>query len=154
MLIFYITRLVLLLYCNVFVKISVNNTEKIHSFGNDTNDLKLFLLYSGIYDSGHYDIIDYYKNNINREINKINNHTYNDKRRLTNMDNLIKIIGDGNCLFRCFSYFLHNDQKYYMKVRHSIVQNVAHDWENKKIYILGNEYYQTVLNIQDYIQFK
>ena len=68
------------------------------------------------------------------------------------MNKSIKIIGDGNCLFRCFSYFLYNSQNFHMKIRKSIVQNVANDWENKKLYIIGNEYYQTVLNSEDYIE--
>ena len=37
-----------------------------------------------------------------------------------------------------------------MKIRKIIVQNVANDSENKKLYIIGNEYYQTVLNIEDW----
>ena len=68
------------------------------------------------------------------------------------MNKSIKIIGDGNCLFRCFSYFLYNSQYFHMKIRKIIVQNVANDWENKKLYIIGNEYYQTVLNSEDYIE--
>ena len=39
-----------------------------------------------------------------------------------------------------------------MKIRKIIVQTVANDWENKKLYIIGNEYYQTVLNSEDYIE--
>ena len=33
------------------------------------------------------------------------------------MNKSIKIIGDGNCLFRCFSYFLYNSQNFHMKIK-------------------------------------
>ena len=65
------------------------------------------------------------------------------------MNKSIKIIGDDNCLFRCFSYFLYNSQNFHMKIRKIMVQNGANDWENEKLYIIGNVYYQTVLNIED-----
>ena len=39
-----------------------------------------------------------------------------------------------------------------MKIRKIIVQNITNDWENKKLYVIGNQYYQTVLNSEDYIE--
>ena len=40
------------------------------------------------------------------------------------MNYKIKIYGDGNRLFRCFSYFLYKSQNFHMRVRHNIIQNV------------------------------
>ena len=34
-----------------------------------------------------------------------------------NMLELIKITGDGNCLYRTFSYFLYNNEDHYKEIR-------------------------------------
>ena len=68
------------------------------------------------------------------------------------MNYQIKIHGDGNCLFRCFSYFLYNSQNFHTRVRHSIIQNVIENWENYKLHIIGNEYYVKVINSNDYFE--
>ena len=69
------------------------------------------------------------------------------------MNSQIQIIGDGNCLFRCFSCFLYNSQNFHMKVRKNIVDNVFVNWENYKFYILGSEYYKNILNKTNYLNF-
>ena len=46
----------------------------------------------------------------------------------TSKYNVIKIVGDGNCLFRCFSYCLYGDQKFHSDVRKEIVDYVVDNW--------------------------
>ena len=68
------------------------------------------------------------------------------------MNYQVKIIGDGNCLFRCFSYFLYNSKNFHMRVRNSVVQNVMVNWKNYKFHIVGSEYYDKVINSNDYFE--
>lgn len=62
----------------------------------------------------------------------------------------ITTIGDGNCLFRCFSVFLYNNQNSHLIVRKEVVAHIVINWLIKKDHIIGNEYYPNVLNEIDY----
>ena len=72
------------------------------------------------------------------------------------MDNLIqiKIIGDGNCLFRCFSVFLYKTQNVHMKIRLSIVNNVINNWNTFRNFIIGNSYYRDITTSDNYNNYK
>ena len=63
----------------------------------------------------------------------------------------VKAVGDGNCLFRCFSHFLYNNQKYHRKIRLSIVENITEKWDNYKSFIIGS--YNDILDGNDYKRF-
>lgn len=53
----------------------------------------------------------------------------------------VKIEGDGNCLFRCFSYFLYNNQNYHRIIRLRIVEHIVDNWDKYKQLIIGNSDY-------------
>ena len=40
-----------------------------------------------------------------------------------------RMIGDGNCLFRSFSYFLFNTQNFHFALRRNIKQDIFNNWE-------------------------
>ena len=65
----------------------------------------------------------------------------------------VKAIGDVNCLFRCFSHFLYNNQNLHRKVRLNIIDNIVEKWNNYKIFIIGNDYYTGILDYNDYKEF-
>lgn len=55
------------------------------------------------------------------------------------MDKLIKkIIGDGNCLFRCLAYQHYRCQQFHKKVRTEIVLYVAQNWVDFEPFIVGD----------------
>ena len=50
---------------------------------------------------------------------------------LGNVDNvgLIRVVGDGNCIFRAISYCIHNRQEIYFGVVHkNIIEHVLKEW--------------------------
>ncbi|OXU19584.1 hypothetical protein TSAR_013436, partial [Trichomalopsis sarcophagae] len=50
-----------------------------------------------------------------------------------------KILGDGNCLFHCFSYFLFNTEENHIKIIAEIVNHVYENWEYFEPFIVGDE---------------
>ena len=226
---------------NVNIIVQTYNSNVIHSFGNNSSNLKLTLLFDGKFDAGHYEISNYCNDNMKpgnlkfkeytckQKINSVNdevkskkslmdnevmnlmnkNNDYNEldykdnvkkceilkvnsnnrKRKLSltkdqvksnycnsnvSCENLknntckrkiklindevksnesmmeqnrvkIKIIGDENCLFRCFAHYLYNDQNLHSKLRNKIVQNIVDNWQNYENFIVGNIYYKNVL---------
>lgn len=72
---------------------------------------------------------------------------------MTNFDNRYVIVHDGNCLFRCFSIFLYNQQHNHMRIRNVIVQNVRKKWDYFKSFIVNNNDYSGVVNVNDYVIF-
>ena len=136
--------------CNVYVEVYNNQTKNI--FGKFSQSCKLVLLFSGALDSGHYDILDFSNNDINNRITLLNRNisTLEQKMVLNNNEVKIKILVDGNYLFRCFSFFLYNTKKFHMKVRLNIVKYITEHWNFYSSFIIGNNYYQNFLNSQDY----
>lgn len=65
----------------------------------------------------------------------------------------VKIIGDGNCLFRCFSYFLYNNQNFHMKIRLNLSSYIKNNWEQFKNFVIGNCYYKNITNGNEYYEF-
>lgn len=57
----------------------------------------------------------------------------------------IKILGDGNCLFRAFSYFLYNTQEKHRNVRLKIVSYILSNWDFYQPFIIGDESYNQIL---------
>lgn len=51
------------------------------------------------------------------------------------------ILGDGNCLFRCFSFFLYGNEDHHMKVRNDIVSHICKNWDEYRYSIIGNDSY-------------
>lgn len=73
------------------------------------------------------------------------------------------ILGDGNCLFRCFSFFLYNNDIFYNRVRKIIVDYMSSHWNefqdfthlDKATYILNmsrDREYGTNLEIQAFVK--
>lgn len=52
-----------------------------------------------------------------------------------------KIRGDGNCMFRCFSYFIFENEQHYDILRHMIVYQIAMMWREAEVYITGEGVY-------------
>ena len=71
------------------------------------------------------------------------------------MDKFIKIniLGDGNCLFRCFSFFLYNTEKFHMQIRLNTVRYIVAHWDSYSSFIIGNTYYGNIFNSVDYEQY-
>lgn len=66
---------------------------------------------------------------------------------------IIKMIGDGNCLFRAISYLIYNCQEKHLEVRMSIVKYICANWNKFKlltvnaeqnVYNDANEYYNSM----------
>lgn len=62
----------------------------------------------------------------------------------------VYIIPDGNCLFRCFSYFLYNNEHYFHNVREVIVNYVVEHWDVYQYFIIGKNYYPNISSKNDY----
>lgn len=62
------------------------------------------------------------------------------------------IVGDGNCLFRSFSYFLTGSQEQHLLFRMKIVKNVVAKWDDFKNFIIGNDYYENVCSKELYFE--
>ena len=60
------------------------------------------------------------------------------------------MIGDRNCLFRCFSYFLYNNQNLHYNVRLNTVKHITNNWNTYQNFILGNQYYKNIRIGNDY----
>lgn len=65
---------------------------------------------------------------------------------------IIEVKGDGNCLFRCFSYFLCKTESFHKGIWGNIIENVINNWDHYKNFIKGNNYYSTVKNKNDYFK--
>ena len=48
------------------------------------------------------------------------------------INNIIEITGDGNCFYRCVSYFLLGDQEYYEEIKNLIIEWIEN---NKEMFI-------------------
>ena len=48
------------------------------------------------------------------------------------------IIGDGNYLYRCFSFFVYNTQNYHHVLRAKIVSHIVNFWDQYKDFIIGD----------------
>lgn len=66
---------------------------------------------------------------------------------------LVKIVGDGNCLFRCFAHFLYSDQTNHYKIRMVIVNFVVENWDYYENSIIGNPDYPSVVNSISYYDY-
>ena len=152
---------------NIEVIVHLNNANNVYSFGNNSSSQKLMLLFDGNLDSGHYDILEYSNDNVKSKIVNLKDNTckISDSQTNTNLCNQnainhnvqtmnnsikVKIIGDGNCLFRCFSYFLYNNQNLHYKVRLNVVKYITNNWNTYQNFILGNQYYKNIINGNDY----
>ncbi|KJP87486.1 hypothetical protein AK88_02918 [Plasmodium fragile] len=81
----------------------------------------------------------------NSKINKTNYKsglTILEKRLLAVDCELIKVVGDGNCLFRSISYNLFNDQKYHMYVRKRCVEHMLNCKDEFSIYFEEGTFYE------------
>ena len=93
-------------------------------------------------------------------VNSVNNKEtkHNDKLINNTLDNQnlityipkITVLNDGNCLFRCFSYFLHDTEKFHMSIRLLIADNIVNKWLHYQPFIVGNTYYNNVKNSSNY----
>tara|TARA_B100001093_G_C26761845_1_gene986101 strand:- start:165 stop:1178 length:1014 start_codon:yes stop_codon:yes gene_type:complete len=76
--------------------------------------------------------------------------------------NETKIKGDGNCFYRCISYFIYNSEEEFNSIR-NLVRNIIFEWLNseesikslfgvitKKTYILNEFYYGIVDELKNY----
>ena len=60
--------------------------------------------------------------------------------------NIIPIRGDGNCLFRCISYFIYNIQDRHREIRLLAVDNIIKDWDFYKEFV----HMPTIQNVESY----
>lgn len=66
---------------------------------------------------------------------------------------IIKMKGDGNCLFRCLAMLVYGDQEKYQLMREKIVKYVVDGWNNKKEWIWPVN--DTVSNVKnDFVLYK
>ena len=82
------------------------------------------------------------KRNINNMKSNISDkNVENEKRLIFTVSSSFVITkyvaGDGNCLFRCFSFFLYNDDSKHLQVRKKFVDVIINDWSNFKDYVKG-----------------
>lgn len=131
---------------NTYVVVHVNNSESTFTFGNNLNYKKLRLLLSGEIDSGHYDIVDYINSNTHTNFDKIDD--------IPDKVVEIKNSSDGNCLFKCFSHFLYNSDKFYNRIRQNVVNNIVEHWNDYKDYIMDKSpYIINVVNSDNYFRY-
>ena len=65
--------------------------------------------------------------NINSEFK---NASYDPKGIINKNDaDIVDIKKDGNCLYRCFSYFLLGNQNYYLEIKNLIIQWISNNYE-------------------------
>lgn len=57
------------------------------------------------------------------------------------MPNSREVKGDGNCLFRCFSFYLYGNEENHLQVRAQIVSHIYNNWETYSNFIVGNTSY-------------
>ena len=69
------------------------------------------------------------------------------------MENRIKILPDGNCLFRCFSLFLYNHENNHFVIRSRIIKYVLDNWEKFKYNIIGNSHYPNIRDENSYLRY-
>lgn len=50
-----------------------------------------------------------------------------------------KMVGDGNCLFRALSYYIHGTQGSHNRVRQQVVEYIYNNWNRYQAYIVGNQ---------------
>lgn len=69
---------------------------------------------------------------------------------MNNLNPKVRIVGDGNCLFRCFAYFIYNDQEKYRQIRLKIVKNVVKNWSMYAPFVIIDELSSEKVSKQDY----
>lgn len=57
----------------------------------------------------------------------------------TNLYNILQIRGDGNCLFRAVSLYLHDTQEQHMKIRQEAVSYVRLNWNEVKDHLVTTD---------------
>lgn len=65
-----------------------------------------------------------------------------------------EIIGDGNCLYRCFSFYVYNTQMQHYLLRTKIVSHIVENWDRYKDFLIGDlsDVIQ-ITNSQDYLNY-
>lgn len=67
---------------------------------------------------------------------------------------VLKIVPDGNCLFRALSYGFFNNQEKHKKVRESIVRYVIKNWSEYVGFIVGDESHSELIkSSSDYYRY-
>lgn len=64
------------------------------------------------------------------------NAQHNDAAESSSVFQIIPIIGDGNCLFRSISYFLHGTQEHHDKLRAEAVKYIRRNWNDLKHHLV------------------
>ena len=63
----------------------------------------------------------------------------------------VKIVGDGNCLFRSFTYFLYNHENVHKNLRMKVIDNVVNNWiDYLPFYDNSNYYFVLIKTTDDY----
>lgn len=147
-------------FCELYPDVSVIILD-IHSqvryqfFANSTNEL--ILRFSGFNDGGHYDVIHSVNTNIN---NNVEGNNYSSQYKLNQIFNfgndfknkfdlnnyiqhflkddfsIVKIFSDNNSLYRCFSYFIYQNDRFFSKIKAYIIDHIQQNWriyKQKKI---------------------
>ena len=65
--------------------------------------------------------------NINQEIKDL---VYKEEKLKSNQIQIIKIAKDGNCFYRCLSYFLLKSQEYYKNIKNLIIEWIENNYED------------------------
>lgn len=65
----------------------------------------------------------------------------------------IKAGADGNCLFRCFSQFLDNNQNSHMRIRLIVIDNIIRKWDAHENFVLRSNYYKRISSSDGYYDF-
>ena len=76
-------------------------------------------------------------NNINSEFKNI---VYDLNGIIDKKDvDIVKIIPDGNCLYRSISYFLFNNQEYYMNIKLLVIEWIENNYNIFKEFFWGDD---------------
>ena len=65
--------------------------------------------------------------NINNELKEL---VYKEEKLNLNQIKIIEIVKDGNCFYRCLSYFLLKSEEYYQNIKNLIVEWIENNYDN------------------------